>query len=130
MAKPRKNIYISWSRAAYVIENNENENRFDHVEKTWKQLTKNIVREDLEPQPILFGGFTFDPQNQESSEWDGFPQSYFTVATYQLVIQNEKAYVSIHLITDKMDSSKEFDQLRKERDRLIHAAQVKELKTI
>jgi len=113
---------------AYVIENNDNENRFDHVEKTWMELTKNIVKEDLESQPILFGGFTFDPKNQEHGEWDGFPQSYFTVATYQLVIQNDKAYVSIHLITDSLHSTQQFDQLRKERDRLIHAAQVKELK--
>lgn len=114
---------------AYVIENNESENRFDHIEKEWLTLTKNIVKEDTESQPILFGGFTFDPQNQERGEWDGFPQSFFSVATYQLVIQNEKAYVSIHLITERTDSSKQFDQLRKERDRLIHAAQVKELKT-
>lgn len=114
---------------AYVIENNGNENRFDEVEKAWMELTKNIVKEEKEPQPILFGGFTFDPQNEESGEWDGFPQSYFTVATYQLVIQNDKAYVSIHLITDQLDSREQFEQLRMERDRLIHAAQVKELKT-
>ncbi|SOC36661.1 isochorismate synthase [Ureibacillus acetophenoni] len=114
---------------AHVIENNGNENRFDEVEKAWMELTKNIVKEEKEPQPILFGGFTFDPQNDESGEWDGFPQSYFTVATYQLVIQNDKAYVSIHLVTDQLDSRDQFEQLRMERDRLIHAAQVKELKT-
>ncbi|KGR73611.1 isochorismate synthase [Ureibacillus manganicus] len=115
--------------SAYVIENNENDNRFDHVEKKWMELTRNIVREDTEPQPILFGGFTFDPQNTENGEWDDFPQSYFTVATFQLVIQNDKAYVSIHLITDQTNSSKQFEELRKQRDHLIHAAQVKELKT-
>ncbi len=114
---------------AFVIENNESEKRFDHVENIWMNLTKNIVREDLEPQPILFGGFTFDPKNQLNNEWKGFPQSYFAVATYQLVIQNDKAYVSIHLITDQVDSREQFDSLRKERDRLIHAAQVRELKT-
>src|SRR5690606_7040565 len=49
--------------------------------------------------------------------------------TFQLVIQNDKTYVSIHLITDDESSAATFDYLRKERDQLIHAAQVKELKT-
>jgi len=114
---------------AYVIENHEDENRFDLIEKQWKELTKNIVKEEREPQPILFGGFTFDPKNNKTGEWDGFPQSFFSVATYQLVIRDEKVYISIHLITDKENSLEDFEQLRKERDQLIHAAQVKELKT-
>jgi menaquinone-specific isochorismate synthase len=114
---------------AIQFENNHNNERFDEIERQWKELTKNIVTEEKEPEPILYGGFTFDPENYESGEWDGFPQSYFAVATYQLVIRNEKAYVSIHLITEEPNSLKHFEALRKERDRLIHAAQVKELKT-
>lgn len=114
---------------AYVIQNDQNQSRFDAVEQEWKQLTKNIVQEEQDLQPILFGGFTFDPQNEVKGEWANFPQSYFAVATHQLVLRNDKAYVSINLITDKPDSAKTFDALRKERDHLIHAAQVKELKT-
>ncbi|MFC7686736.1 isochorismate synthase MenF [Ureibacillus sp. GCM10028918] len=113
---------------AYKIENNDGNDRFDLIEKQWKELTKNIVKEEREPQPILFGGFTFDPKKSKKGEWDGFPQSFFSVATYQLVIRNDKTYISIHLITDKENSLEEFEQLRKERDQLIHAAQVKELK--
>ncbi|MDI7740370.1 isochorismate synthase [Lysinibacillus fusiformis] len=114
---------------AYKIENNNGEDRFDSIEKQWKELTKNIVKEEREPQPILFGGFTFDPNNDKKGEWDGFPQSFFSVATYQLVIRNDKVYISIHLITDKENNLEEFEQLRQERDQLIHAAQVRELKT-
>ncbi|KGR78409.1 isochorismate synthase [Ureibacillus sinduriensis] len=114
---------------AFKIENNKDDDRFDYIEKQWKALTKNIVKEEREPQPILFGGFTFDPKDDKKGEWDGFPQSFFSVATYQLVIRNDKAYISIHLITDKEDSLGDFELLRKERDQLIHAAQVRELKT-
>ncbi|WP_431027623.1 isochorismate synthase [Lysinibacillus sp. LZ02] len=113
---------------AYTIENNAGQVRFDKVEQEWKQLTKNIVKEE-DLQPILFGGFTFDPQNEVGEEWSTFPQSFFAVATFQLIIRDDKAYVSIHYITDEENSSKAFEQLRKERDHLIHAAQVKELKT-
>ncbi|NLY79362.1 MAG: isochorismate synthase [Lysinibacillus sp.] len=123
-----KTLTIVGLGQAIVFENNANNNRFDEIERQWKELTQNIVMEDQEPQPILFGGFTFDPENKIKNEWDGFPHSYFTVATFQLVIRNEKAYVSIHFITEQENSSVMFDALRKERDRLIHAAQVKELK--
>lgn len=113
---------------AYRLENNANDERFDFIEKEWKALTKNIVKEESEQQPILFGGFTFDPNNMKEGEWNGFPQSYFSVATYQLVIRDDKAYVNIHLVTDNDNCLEEFDLLRKERDQLIHAAQVRELK--
>ncbi|MER2029540.1 MAG: isochorismate synthase [Solibacillus sp.] len=114
---------------AYTIENYASDARFDLVEREWKKLTSQIIQEDQHLQPILFGGFTFDPQNEVSAEWTNFPQSYFTVATHQLVIRNDKAYVTINYITDEENSTKTFEALRKERDELIHAAQVKEVKT-
>jgi menaquinone-specific isochorismate synthase len=113
---------------AYTIKNNAGHMRFDVVAQEWKQLTKNIVKEE-DLQPILFGGFTFDPQNKTNGEWSAFPQSFFAVATFQLVIRNDKAFVSIHYITEEENSAQVFEQLRQERDDLIHAAQVKEVKT-
>lgn len=114
---------------AHIIQNNDHDARFDQVEQQWKKLTKSIVQEEQDLQPILFGGFTFDTKNDVSGEWSNFPHSYFTVATHQLVIRNDKAFVTVNLITDKPNSAEEFEALRKERDTLIHAAQVKELKT-
>lgn len=114
---------------AYKIQNDMQQDRFDIVEQEWLQLTKNIALEGQEVQPILFGGFTFDPENEVTGEWAGFPQSYFAVATHQLVLRDDKAYVSINLITEDAHSEVVFEQLRKERDALIHAAQVKEVKT-
>lgn len=114
---------------AHTIENNKTDGRFDDVEQEWKSLTKNIVKEEHDLQPILFGGFTFDPKNNLEGEWSDFPQSFFTVASFQLVIRHDKAYVSIHYITDEANSTHTFDRMRKERDHLIHAAQVKEVKT-
>jgi len=114
---------------AYTIQNNAKNDRYDAVEAEWKSLTKNCVKGQSELQPILFGGFTFDPQNNVDGEWTNFPEAYFALATYQLVIRDDKAYVSIHLITKKEQAEDQFEALRKERDHLIHAAQVKEVKT-
>ena len=49
------------------------------------------------------------------------------MATFQLVIQQDQAFVSIHYITNEEDSADIFERLRVERDALIHTAQVKEL---
>ncbi len=113
---------------AHTIQNNEKNNRFDAVEAEWKRLTKNCVNGQVELQPILFGGFTFDPQNNVDGEWTDFPEAYFALATYQLVLRDDKAYISIHLIANAAEADGQLEALRKERNHLIHAAQVKEVK--
>ena len=113
---------------AYTIQNNDGQARFDTVESTWKQLTKHLTNTEAQLQPILFGGFTFDPQNDVVGEWANFPQSYFNLATYQLVIRNDQALVTINYLANDAAGEQQFETLRKERDALIHAAQVKELK--
>ena len=113
---------------AHTIQNNEKNNRFDAVEAEWKRLTKNCVKGQVELQPILFGGFTFDPQNNVGGEWTDFPEAYFALATYQLVLRDDKAYISIHLIANAAEADGQLEALRKERNHLIHAAQVKEVK--
>lgn len=113
---------------AHVITAHSPHGRFEHVKKEWQTLCKQIVNEEREVQPILFGGFSFDPLNEKQSVWTKFPEAYFAVPTFQLIIKGERAFVSIHLITKEKETFAAFDALRKKRDRLIHAAQVSELK--
>lgn len=113
---------------AHVMSTPNSHGRFEEVKREWQSLCRQIVNEEHEVQPILFGGFSFDPLNNTQSVWMNFPQAYFAVPTFQLTIQDDRAYVSIHMITKDDHSFNEFDALRKERDRLIHSAQVSELK--
>ncbi|ANU11504.1 menaquinone-specific isochorismate synthase [Planococcus antarcticus DSM 14505] len=112
---------------AHVLSTNKATGRFKKIKDDWKNLCKQIVNEESSVQPVLFGGFSFDPLNSKSSEWTRFPQAYFAVPTFQLVLKGEQAFVSIHLITEQQESYAEFDAMRKERDKLIHAAQVSEV---
>ena len=113
---------------AHVIQSASGDTRFEEVDKQWKSLCSKIVNEEHDLQPILFGGFSFDPANKLPSEWDMFPSAYFAVPTFQLVIRDDRVFISIHLVTSEQNSQSMFDLLRAERDDLIHAAQVKELK--
>ncbi|QEY22579.1 isochorismate synthase [Psychrobacillus sp. AK 1817] len=113
---------------AYVLANDLEKNRYQDIAQKWEELCACSLIEKADVSPILFGGFSFDPANKISSEWNSFPSSFFAVATFQLVIRDDQAFVSIHLITEEQDSSAAFEHLRIERDTLIHTAQVKELK--
>lgn len=113
---------------AHVLTADEYQGRFSSIQQDWKALSAQLVNEETAVQPVLFGGFSFDPLNNQPSEWRNFPQAYFAVPTFQLIVKGEQAYVSIHLITKEPHSFMVFETLRKERDRLIHAAQVSEPK--
>ncbi len=113
---------------AYTITSQSQDRRFDDVEQQWKKLTQHIVTNDEALQPILFGGVTFDPENEVSGEWEGIPQAFFAVATYQLVMRNDHVYISTNYIAEQKDPLV-FEQLCKKRDELMHTAQVKALKT-
>lgn len=112
---------------AHVLSAANHQGRFEEIKREWQSLCKQIVNEEAFVEPILFGGFSFDPLNKEKSEWLRFPQAYFAVPSFQLIIKDDRAYVSIHLITKKEETFNEFEALRKERDKIIHAAQVSEL---
>ncbi|WP_298833212.1 isochorismate synthase MenF [uncultured Planococcus sp.] len=112
---------------AHVLSTDKAAGRFDKIKNDWKSLCNQIVNEEHSVQPVLFGGFSFDPLNDKPSEWTRFPQAYFAVPTFQLILKGEQAFVSIHLITEQQESFAEFDAMRKERDKLIHAAQVTEV---
>ncbi|MGK7378105.1 isochorismate synthase [Planococcus sp. 1R117A] len=111
---------------AHVLASPNHHGRFEEIKQDWQSLCSQIVNEEADVQPILFGGFSFDPLNETQSEWTHFPQAYFAVPSFQLIIKDDQAYVSINLITNEDATFNAFEALRKERDRLIHAAQVME----
>lgn len=113
---------------AYTIVQNSGASRFDDVEQIWKRFTQNIEVNNDDIQPILFGGFSFDPENEVNDEWSSLPQGLFYVATFQLVMKDEKNYVTVHYISNSAEKDAQFEALLKERDQLIHAAQVKEVR--
>ncbi|AQQ52740.1 isochorismate synthase [Planococcus lenghuensis] len=110
---------------AHVITSHA-EDRFESIKQDWQSLCRQIVNEEPAVQPVLFGGFSFDPENEKKSVWRDFSPAYFAVPTFQLTVQEDQAFVSIHLITQETNAFETFEQLRKERDELVHVAQVSE----
>lgn len=124
-----KNFTLVGLGNAYTIESNKENQRYTNVENQWKQLLQGVDYENLLQQPILFGSFTFDPKKGVSDEWSNFSHANFALATHQLVIRNEKAYVNTHIVSKQNISEEQISKLLAERDEIIHQAQVKGSKT-
>ena len=111
---------------ATVLTSEGTGNRFAQISAEWNKLRAALIKEENDIEPVLFGGFSFDPENKKESEWDVFPSAYFVVPSFQLTIKNGKTTIAINLVTENGVAVEEFDKLREERDRLIHLAQVEE----
>ncbi|WP_342528784.1 isochorismate synthase [Chryseomicrobium sp. FSL W7-1435] len=104
----------------------QGEDRITTVQNKWNRLKKLVVKERLDQAPLLFGGFSFDSKHSLSEEWRAFSGAFFVVPQFQLEIKNESIKLSINCLTERLDQSARFEELRKERDRLLHVAQVQE----
>ncbi|PIC64261.1 isochorismate synthase [Sporosarcina sp. P13] len=102
------------------------DNRFESISLQWKALCDGLIKEEKDMNPVLFGGFSFDPQTRQDDEWNSFPAAYFSVPLFQMKIEKGKTYVSINYLTEEPQAASDFEALRHERDRLIHIAQVEE----
>ena len=111
---------------ATVLTSEGTGNRFAQISAEWNKLRAALIKEENDIEPVLFGGFSFDPENKKESEWDVFPTAYFVVPSFQLTIKNGQTTIAINLVTENGVAVEEFDKLREERDRLIHLAQVEE----
>lgn len=112
---------------AHILYNESEENRFQSISTQWESLSQSLIKEEKDVNPILFGGFSFDPLNKVSSEWNEFPEAYFIVPTFQFMIRNGKTTISINLLTIEEDAVEQFEELRIRLEQLIHLAQVNEL---
>lgn len=111
---------------ATVLTSDSAEERFQHISTAWNRLRTALIKEEEDMEPVLFGGFSYDPKSVKEVEWKVFPSAYFVVPSFQLTVKNGKTLISINLVTESSEAAEEFDRLRDERDRLIHIAQVEE----
>jgi menaquinone-specific isochorismate synthase len=111
---------------ATVLSSDGTDDRFTQISTSWNKICTALIKEENDREPVLFGGFSFDPKSVKQSEWDGFPSAQFVVPSFQLAIENGKTTISINLVTEYSDAAEQFETLRVERDRIIHIAQVEE----
>lgn len=111
---------------ATVLTSDGKRERFSEISTAWNILRQSLIKEEKDMDPVLFGGFSYDPESPKDLVWSAFPSAHFVVPSFQLSIKNGRTTISINLVTESEDVVEEFDKLRDERDRLIHIAQLNE----
>lgn len=109
---------------AYTVTSDDHKNRYAFVEDAWQNLMQYADLDAHEQQPIFFGSYTFDPAKTPAEEWQAFPETYFALATHQLVIRNEQIFISTFYVSEEPITEEKKQSLRNERDELLHSAQV------
>ncbi|WP_171016627.1 isochorismate synthase [Pseudalkalibacillus caeni] len=86
----------------------EDEHRFDTIEKQWNALLENSI---VGPSaissgtgPVIVGGFSFDPFKANVSHWEGFSAASFLLPAFLLTVKEEGTWLTVnHVTTRDMD---------------------------
>jgi len=87
-----------------TIEAVDKQNRFKYVDSKWKAVANEAIV-DVKPSPytgpILFGGFSFDPQIEQSDKWSDFAHTSFAVPKYMVTAHNGRYYLTCNQLVDQ-----------------------------
>ena len=102
-----EDFYLVGVGAALLYSNLAKKNRFEEIQQFWKHIIQNA---DIEGSstfgtgPLLFGGFSFDPDTIKEQEWTDYGDTFFYLPKYMLTIVNGQHYLTFNQV---MDSTKE-----------------------
>jgi len=115
-SEPGRDISFAGLGCALVIETDDPDRRFQMVESTWKEMAGTcLVDRDIPDYtgPLLFGGFSFDPDKPKSALWRHFPHARFVVPQYMLTFFHGKAWLTVNKLIspsgDQEDGGEEPD---------------------
>ena len=107
--------------AVLTIEAEDKQNRFKYVDSKWKVVAGEAII-DARPSPytgpILFGGFSFDPQIAQSNKWSDFAHTSFAVPKYMITADNGRYYLTSNQLVGGDQESAEDNELEKMLSRL------------
>ncbi|WP_335872904.1 isochorismate synthase [Bacillus sp. 2205SS5-2] len=99
---PNSSLFLVGLGNAFSIRCGQGVDRFSHIEKQWEGITKEALTynpyEIRGTGPLIFGGFTFDPQRDQEPEWSQFSQAIFQLPTYLLSVNHGEAYLTTNMI--------------------------------
>ncbi|HYK72136.1 MAG TPA: isochorismate synthase [Pseudoneobacillus sp.] len=122
-----KTIIVGLGNAGQ-IQSDQSTDRFFHVEKEWKQLTKDaVIHQSFSVQgigPALFGGFSFDPLKMKTPLWSQYSDSLFQLPKYMLSIIDGQAYLTTNVLCTGQDAQNLASKMNQERASLLNSKEV------
>jgi len=81
-SEPGRRLALAGLGSALQIEADDAAQRFRQVELKWREVIDGCILQGEVPDhtgPHLFGGFSFDPLNETSEEWQSYPHTRFVL---------------------------------------------------
>lgn len=121
---PARKQFLVGLGHVYKIEARGN-NRFNDVKREWQTLLNRCELEGdataLGTGPLLFGGFSFDPEAKKTALWRSFPDALFIVPTYLLSVMNGECWLTVNRLVEQKARSPHYN---KEIEHIISRAQL------
>ncbi len=100
-------------------------NRFRKIESTWNELLDEAQVYDPHYEKgtglVALGGFSFDANQNNSTPWEGFPDSQMTIPAYLLTNKGSKSYLTTNLLIFEEDHKQQIiRQIDEHQHQLLH----------
>lgn len=91
----------------------DNNTRYEQIHEQWKSIAEAAIVDTTQGDvtgPILFGGFSFDPNIETTNKWSDFDHTSFTVPKYMLTAYKGKAWLTVNAwISPEGETEEDFD---------------------
>lgn len=94
---------------ARSFSNDANHKRYELLEEEWaEQLRHALIHNPYDipgTGPLLFGGFSFDPNSKKEEKWHSFRDTLFYLPRFMLTSYNQECYLTVNILgKEKHDS--------------------------
>ncbi|MDM5190513.1 isochorismate synthase [Bacillus sp. DX4.1] len=105
-ADPAQHVIFAGIGSAFTIANSSDK-RFQTAREEWSKVQeKAMIHRDVYEfgtGPLLFGGFSFDPQKEQTGLWKEFKDTTLSLPAFLLTVKNEKAWLTINTFVSAED---------------------------
>ncbi|WP_000616730.1 isochorismate synthase, partial [Bacillus cereus] len=122
-ADPAQHVIFAGIGSVFTIANSADK-RFQNAYEEWNKVQgKAIVhREEYEfgTGPLLFGGFSFDPEKEQTDLWKEFKDTTLSLPAFLLTVKHEKAWLTINTFISAEDSAqKVYEEIVSVEERIL-----------
>ncbi|KMY55133.1 hypothetical protein AC623_15275 [Bacillus sp. FJAT-27231] len=108
----------------YTVRNEKkDQSRYAAAEKKWNDMIESaFIHNSFDAYgigPVLFGGFSFDPEQRQEEEWSTFSSTFFYLPEYMLTIYEGECYVTTNVICPSDELEELIDKLEVKKDCLL-----------
>ncbi|HFK1441076.1 MULTISPECIES: isochorismate synthase [Bacillus] len=105
-ADPAQHVIFAGIGSVFTIANSSHK-RFQTARDEWEKVKENafVQRDEYEfgTGPLLFGGFSFDPEKEKTDLWKEFKDTTFSLPAFLLTVKNEKAWLTMNTFVSATD---------------------------